>query len=462
LEPLIQYDRDVNPVPGLAESWEVLDDNVTWEFVLRQGVTFQNGAPFNADAVKFTVDRIMNEELRGQGLSDPFPTRSGVQSVSVVDEFTAQMVLAEANIVLPVFVTFVYILEPGYYTDTSTQETALNPVGTGPYRVTEWVTGDHLTLERYEDYWRGTPPIPTIIMKPIPERATRLNLLLTGEADIVGDLTPDDFPTVEGSDNLRISQSPGSRRMHIGVPANVPRYADRRVRKALQMAIDFEGITEALLGPMAPEERRATVLVSSTDWTNPDIPLIPYDPDMAKSELDAAGFPFDEAVRVISPQGRYLKDTEVAQAVAGNLRDVGIDAEVEILEWTVYVDRMGGDQGLGDIYLLGLGSRFYGPEDLSIVTTDQVFDQTGWIDSTENGPKFKEMYAQLTQTADVDEQHQMVEEMLMLFHEEYVWMPLWIQPAATAVNERLTFEDSGGGNRFSFWLPEEDPVLVTG
>jgi peptide/nickel transport system substrate-binding protein len=404
----------------------------------------------------------MNADLRSQGLNDPFPQRSGVQSVNVVDEFTAQMVLSAPNIVLPVFVTFVYMLEPGYYTETSIQETALSPVGTGPYRVTEWVTGDHLTLERYDDYWRGKPPVPTVIMKPIPERATRLNLLLTGEADIVGDLTPDDFPTVEGNDNLRVSQTPGSRRMHIGVPANVARYSDRRVRKALQMAVDFEGITEALLGPMAPEERRPSVLCASASWGNPDIPLIEYDPDTAKSELEAAGFPFDEKIKVITPQGRYLKDTEVAQAVAGNFRDIDLDAEVEVLEWTVYVDRMGSDTGLGDIYLLGLGSRLYGPEDVSIVTTDQVFDQTGWIDSTENGPKFKDMYATLTGTFDVDEQHKIVAEMDMLFHDEFVWMPLWIQPGATAVNKRLTFEDSGGGNRFTFWLPDEDPVRVTG
>lgn len=461
MEPLMSYDRDMNMAPALAESWEVQDDQLTWRFELRDNVLFQNGEPFTAEAVKFTVERTMDEALRDQGLNDPFPDRTGIESVEVIDDLTVEMTLAEPNIVLPVFVTFLYILEPGYYSSTEIDETARNPLGTGPYQFVEWVSGDHITLERFPDYWRGEPPVPSIVFRPIPERATRLSMLQTGEADIVGDLTPDDFPLLEGVDHVRISDAPGARRSHIGIPANIPRYQDREVRHALQMAMDMQGISDSLLGPMAPEERRPTVLVSSVEWENPDIPLVEYDPDQARANLEDAGFDFDQEIRVISPEGRYLKDTEVAQAVAGNLRDIGLNAEAEIIAWEVYTERMRSDDGIGDIYLLSLGSRFHGPEDLSIVTTGQIWDQTQWIENTENGPVFQEMYEELTQTFDEDEQLRIVHEMLMLFHEEYVWVPLWVQPAATGVNERLTFEDSGGGNRLNFWLPDDEPVRVT-
>jgi peptide/nickel transport system substrate-binding protein len=106
LEPLVHYDRNMNIVPVLAESWQVQPDQVTWRFKLRQNVTFQNGEPFSAEAVKFTVDRTMDPDARAKGLNDPFPSRSGVTQVNVVDPYTVDMVLKEPNIVMPVFLTF--------------------------------------------------------------------------------------------------------------------------------------------------------------------------------------------------------------------------------------------------------------------------------------------------------------------------------------------------------------------
>ncbi|HEX2987153.1 MAG TPA: ABC transporter substrate-binding protein, partial [Chloroflexota bacterium] len=137
METLVNYDRNMNLVPVLAESWQVMDDKVTWRFKLRQNVKFQNGEPFNAEAVKFTIDRTLNADLRSKGLNDPFPSRSGVTKVNVIDPYTVELVLKEPNIILPVFLTFLYILEPKYYSSKSLQETALRPMGTGPWRVTD-------------------------------------------------------------------------------------------------------------------------------------------------------------------------------------------------------------------------------------------------------------------------------------------------------------------------------------
>jgi peptide/nickel transport system substrate-binding protein len=459
LEPLMQYDRQMNIVPALAESWQVLDDKVTWRFKLRQNVKFQNGEPFNAEAVKFTIERTMNQDLRSKGLNDPFPSRSGVTKVNVSDPYTVDLVLSKPNIILPVFMTFLYILEPKHYSSKPAQETALQPVGTGPWRVTEWVKGDHLTLQSFPDHWRGDPGIPEIRFKPVAEKATRLNMLLAGEADIVGGLTPEDFSTVEADSKLRISQAAGSRRVHMGIPTNNPRYKSRAVRQALLQAIDYEGIAKALLGPMAPQ-RRSNVLVAGDGWLNKSLQPVKYDPAAAKAALQAAGFSSDK-VSVITPAGRYLKDKEVAQAIAGNLRGVGVMADAEVLDWTVYTDRMRGDKGVGDLYLLGLGSRFNGPEDVSIVTTGQIWDQTFWIKETENGPKFEAMYKELSETLDEQKQHQLVNTMQELFVEEAVWASLWLEPAASGVNKRISWEDFGGGNSLRFWLPGEKPVTVS-
>ena len=461
LEPLVHYDRKMNIVPVLAESWQVQPDQVTWRFKLRQNVKFQNGEPFTADAVKFTVERTMDADLRSKGLNDPFPSRSGITKVNVVDPFTVDLVLKEPNIVMPVFLTFLYILEPKHYTSKSPQDTALQPMGTGPWRVTEWQKGDHLTLQSYPGYWRGDPGIPEIRFKPVPEKSTRLNMLLAGEADVVGGLLPEDFSTVEGDSKLRISRATGSRRVHLGVPTNIPRYHSRAVRQALLQAIDYDGLAKGLLGPMAPS-RRNNVLIAGDNWLNTQIPLIQYNPDAAKLALQAAGFPFSDKITVYTPAGRYLKDKELATAIAGNLRAIGLNAEAQVLDWTIYTDRMRSDKGLDDLYLLGLGSRFNGPEDASIVTTDQIWDQTHWIQETENGPKFQALYKELLKTTDEARQRDMVNQLQELFVQEAVWAPLWLEPAASGVNKRFTWEDSGGGNNLRFWLPGEDPARLTG
>jgi peptide/nickel transport system substrate-binding protein len=460
LEPLVHYDRKMNIVPVLAESWQTLPDLVTWRFKLRQNVKFQNGEPFTADAVKFTVDRTLNQDLRSKGLNDPFPSRSSVTAVNVVDPYTVDMVVKEPNIVMPVFLTFLYILEPKHYASKTPQETALQPIGTGPWRVTEWQKGDHLTLQSFPGYWRGDPGIPEIRFKPVPEKSTRLNMLLAGEADVVGGLLPEDFSSVEGDSKLRISRSTGSRRVHLGIPTNNPRYHSRAVRQALIQAIDYDGLAKGLLGPMAPP-RRNNVLVAGDSWLNTQIPLVQYSPDAAKQALQAAGFPFADKITIYTPAGRYLKDKELATAIAGNLRAIGLNAEAQVLDWTVYTDRMRSDKGLDDLYVLGLGSRFNGPEDTSIVTTDQIWDQTHWNQETENGPKFQAIYKELLKTPDEAKQKEMVNQLQQLFVEEAVWAPLWLEPAASGVNKRFTWEDSGGGNNLRFWLPGEEPAKLT-
>src|SRR5205823_15131596 len=137
-----------------------------------------------------------------------------------------------------------------------------------------------------------------------PEKSTRLNMLLAGEADVVGGLLPEDFSAVDGDSKLRISRASGSRRVHLGIPTNVPRYHSRAVRQALLQAIDYDGLAKGLLGPMAPQ-RRNNVLVAGDAWLNGALPLVAYDPAAAKAALQAAGFDFGSAISIYTPAGRY-------------------------------------------------------------------------------------------------------------------------------------------------------------
>ncbi len=457
LEPMVQYNRKMELKPLLCESYAVLDDKVTWRFKLREGIKFWNGEPFNAEAVKFTVERTMNPDLRKAGLNDPFPARTGVAKVVVQNASTVDIVLKTPNIVFPVFTYFLYMLEPKYYSSKASKETIIAPMGTGPWMFKEWVKGDHLTLEANPNYWRGAPPIQTLIYKPVAEKSTTLNLLLAGDADIVKDLNPDDIASLKGNTNVRASTAPGSRRVHIGIPTQIARYKDRRVRQALRYAINWDSLNKGIMGGLA--EPRATVLATGKDWIPSSLKPWSFDPSKAKSLLADAKFPMDQQIKIYVPAGRYLKGEDTALAVAGQLRQIGLKADVQVLDFSVYSDKMRVESGgLDDLYLLGLGSRFNGPEDVSIVTTNQIWDQTGWIKNTENGPKFETLYKKLVQTFDDKEQHSIVSDMLQLFDEESPWIHLWLQPAVSGVSKCTNWEDFGGGGMYMLWPPGEDAV----
>jgi peptide/nickel transport system substrate-binding protein len=326
--------------------------------------------------------------------------------------------------------------------------------------VKEWVKGDHLTLEANPNYWRGAPPIQTLIYKPVPEKSTRMNLLITGEADIVKDLDPDDLAQLRGKANVRPSIAPGSRRTHIGIPTKVPRYKDRRVRQALRYAVDWKALNDGLLAGLA--QQRPTVLVAGESWIPSTLKPWPYDPAKAKALLAEANFPMNEQIKINVPQGRYLKGEDAALAIAGQFRAIGLNADVQVVDWTVFNDKMRSEGGLDDLYVLGLGSRFNGPEDVSIVTTGQVWDQTGWIKNTENGPKFEALYKELSATFDDAKQRQIVGDMLNLFNDESVWIDLWLQPAVSGTTKCTDWEDWGGGGNLTMWPPPPDqPVKYT-
>lgn len=449
---LIGYDRDMNIVPEAAESYELLDDGVTWQFKIRQGIEFWNGEPLDAHAVKFTLDRMGDETLREQGLNDPYYGRVGFDHADVVDDYTINIVLKEPSVLFPVYTTFVRILAPGYYEEHPPEETAIMPMGSGPWMFEEWVKDDHITLVANPNYWLGKPEIETLIFRPVPESSVRTAMLETGEADIVDNLAPDDVGRIEAQDNLRTSIAVGGRRVHIEIPTENPIFQDRRVRQAMNYAVDFDTINETILGGLA--YGRMAVPVNGDHWINSDIDPYPYDPDKAIALLEEAGWDPATEVIIYSPTGRYVKDKELGQIVAAYLQDVGINATHETLEWSVYSEK--GRNSEWDMpWMIGWGSRFFGPDDLSIFFPGSGFQGSQWLENTERGPEAVELYQQMLGSTDEEELQQLVWEIQDIFVEEAPWIFLWKQVALFGVNKRIDWEGSGN-TRIDLWLAGED------
>lgn len=453
---LISYNKKMEIVPDAAASFQMLPDRVTWQFKIRRGIRFWNGEPLDAKAVKFTFDRISIPELRRQGLTDPYVARVGLVRVDVIDDYTVNFVLRQPSILFLVYTTFNPILAPGYYGRASVQEAAIKPMGSGPWIFKEWKKDDHLTMTANPNYWKGKPAIDTLIWGAVTETSTRLAMLQTGAADVVADLAPEDIPRVDADPNLRGCKATGARRIHIGLPTNVPLYKDRRIRHAFNYAVDFDSINKALLSGVATG--RMAVPVSGDQWVDANIKPYPYDAARATTLLREAGWNPATAVNIITPVGRYVKDRELAQAVAGYLQRVGVRAEVQTLEWSLFSGRIFGS-GFTTPYLVGYGSRFYGPDDLAAVFTPGLAGSE-WSDNTENGPQAKRLFDEMRTTFDVRRQRELVHQISRIFVDEAPWLFLWKQTSLFGINRRLNWS-CFSDDRIYLWLPGEQDARVT-
>jgi peptide/nickel transport system substrate-binding protein len=450
---LTRYDRGMNVVGDAAQEWKLSDDRTTYTFTIRQGIKFWNGEPLDAKAVEFTFNRMLDPELRKQKLTDAFPTRVGLESVKATGAYTVEMKLKTANITFDPFLTFEPILAPGYYGSKSIQDTAIVPMGSGPWKFVEWVKDDHITLEANPDYYRGKPQIGTLLIKPVPQGATRLSLLQTGEADLIADVSPDDIASIEKDAKLRLSTSPGGRRMVVGMPTR--KYTDRRVREAFNLAMDYDSINTALFAGKLTG--RMAVPVNGDFWIDPSIKPYPYDPPRARQLLADAKYPLDTKSTIYTPTGSYLKGKEICLAVADALKKIGLtNIEVQEIDAGVYSQKLSQKQ-LGDMYLLGAGSRFFAPDDASVLSSRSPAEETEWYTQTESGPEFEQIMNELYTTFDKNKQKELMYRVESLMRQESPWILLFQQLAAWGVNRRIDWTASGN-TRIDLYLPNEPDV----
>lgn len=455
IEHLVEFDRVLAIKNVLAEVSELPTDGVTYRFRLRPGMTFWDGTPVDAHAVKFTYDRSLDPDNRANGLSDPVPVLQGVDHVNVVDDLTVEVVTAQPSTLAWPFFCQEFIIAPSHYGSKSFEETAIEPMGSGPWQFESWTKGDRLVMTAYDNYWRGRPQIDRLVFQTVPDASTRVALLEAGDVDIITTLSPDDVPIVESHDHLRVESALTTFRVHIGVPVNQPKWQDRRARTALNYAINVENIVEFILNGLPGERLRTPVITPG--WENPDIQPYRYDPDEAVALLNAAGFPWDESVTLYTTASG-MKRLDVAQAIASDLESIGMRVSVEVLEPSVHTDRLRARE-FDDLYIHQLGAPSYGPIETALPTGDLGLDASHFIDATENGPRYREIYEQVRVTFDDEQQHSMVNELQALFMEEAPWILLYREVFLFGVNRRTDWTPTEY-TRLHFWLPDEDDARI--
>jgi peptide/nickel transport system substrate-binding protein len=320
-ETLTQYDvkNGQGVVPRLAESWEDRGDGV-WRFNLRQGVAFSDGSTFDAADVKHSFERATSPQLTCE---TPRYFGETKLSFTVVDDHTVDVSAEPAQPILPLLLSLVTIV-PAETPVEFTRE----PVGTGPYELASWTPGQSIVLERRDDYWGEAPEVEraTYVFRTDP--AVAAAMVAQGEADLAPSISAVDATDADTDVSYLNSET-----LYLRIDSAIDPISDKRVRQALNLAID----REAFIGTLLPEGTVvATAMVPPTTlgW-NPDVKPWPYDPERAQALLEEAradGVPVDTTLYLIGRSNLFPGVVEVIEAMQQMLQDVGFTVEVQMIE----------------------------------------------------------------------------------------------------------------------------------
>ncbi len=364
-EGLVLLDQNSEYKPLLASEWKQLDD-LTWEFVLRDGVTFHDGTPFDGEAVKKTIDRILDKNA-----PTPKANMFGmIKEVKVIDPHKVQIILhypfagllsvlasAEGGIISPKAI------------EQYGKDLNKHPVGTGPFVFESWTPGQEIVLTKNEKYWGKGPKIDKVVFKTVPEDTTRVAMVETGEAHIAEQLPVTEIERVKNSANMTLGRYESFAVDHIGMNVTKKPFDDVRVRQAIAHAIDKEAIIKGVynnVGKVAVSTLGPKVIGYSPNLKTPE-----YDLNKAKQLLAEAGYANGFKATV------YLNDNKarinVAEVLQSQLKGIGIDLQIQVMEFGAYLDLAG--KGEAQMFISGWGNA----------TGDADYNQYNLFHSTSHG-----------------------------------------------------------------------------
>lgn len=422
------WSQDGALAPRLATAWERIDD-VTLELTLRDDVLFHDGAPFTAADVKYTLDRTLqgNPNL---GASGDFP----IATVEAVDDYLVRITTdgVDGAFELRLTTPAAAMLPAAYLAEVGDEEFQMRPVGTGPYRLTEFVPDNRLSFEAHEAYFEGVPAAERVTVRAIPEISTRIAALLNDEVDLIVDLPADQIATIEEAGGFTVnSASPLNVNLLVVNGLRVP--TDKKeVRQALSLAIDRGAIIEQLLGGhgLWPGS-----VQSEFDLLYVERPPLPYDPERARQLLDEAGYAGEEIIYVYDTPNYYPLQREWSEVIVGMWREVGLNVTMRGVDVSERTELTAED----DVHLITTGSE---------VEVDVV------IPSTFGGPdthyqsvwypegywsEMNELVEQAVATVDPEERGTIYQDVLDIMNEETMVVVLFTINRLNAMKDSIAW-----------------------
>lgn len=338
---LTKFDEETNEIVGdLADSWTVSDDQLTWTFNLKKGVKWHNGDDFTAEDVKATFEGPMDPNTNLKMAYQYFQVFSKIE---VVDDYTVKITTFEPYGPMLAFLAnrTTAICNKSYiekYPEDKLGDSVESTCGTGPYKFVEWKKGDEMRFERFEDYFGEKAPIKNLIFKQIPDAAAQVVALQNGEADFISKVSSEDMIILADDPNVQLNEVKSNGQMQFRFCMNDETMQNLKVRQAISYALDRDAIVAGLFKGLGEV---STCAVAPLTFGYNDLGPIKRDLEKARTLMAEAGYPDGFKTKVVTTP-RYTKGVEMAEAMAQQLKEIGIELEVEVVEWTAFTEIIGG------------------------------------------------------------------------------------------------------------------------
>lgn len=322
-ESLYDYKLDMSLEPVLATDYDVTEDGLEYTFYIREGVTFHDGTPLNAEAVKYNFDRVLDEEKNLRRRRNLLY----VDNTEVVDEFTIKVTLKEPFAPMINRIASLSIISPAALEEFGDEGILTNPVGTGAYVFESWTPGDKMIVRTNENYWREGPKIDTLTFKPVTENGARIAMLQTGEADLIYPMPTEQVKTVENDKNIEVIEGPSTIARFAFINMSKEKFSDVRVRQAMNYAIDKNAYAKVVKSGYA--EELTSHVPTTIEYHKAQTPY-EYNLEKAKELMKEAGYPDGFEAHIWAPND--TENMKGMQFISQQLAEIGIDVEVIPME----------------------------------------------------------------------------------------------------------------------------------
>ncbi len=433
--------------PWLAESWTVSPDGFTYTFKLRKGVVFHDGSPFDAKAVKFTFDRLKDPAIR-------VPVRASLplKEIEALDASTVKITLTQPSVpfISALSQTSTAILSPAAVDKGGNEyKNIVHTVGTGPYVFKERKRGESFTVTLNDKYWGKKPTYDTVVFRIVPEAATRESLILAGQVDLIVLPPIADVPALQRNPAVKVLLAPSDRTMFVSLNTSKPLLNDVRVRQALNYAVDKKAIIQNVLFGAA-DEMDAPMASSLFGYCK--VGSYEYNPAKAKQLLAEAGVKPGTKISFHHPTGRYVQDREVAQAIAGYLREVGIEPELQTMDWPSYVSIINAgpaEKTVHQLAYLGWAPAFLDAAQQMLQFWSEAHPPKGLAITFYKNAKAEELIPAANRELNPDKRKEMYCEVQKQIWADAPWLFLYVQRFPIVYSSKVTDVGSLPTEKFS-------------
>ncbi|NHN59719.1 MULTISPECIES: ABC transporter substrate-binding protein [Halorussus] len=433
-EGLLGRDQQGKIVQKLATGYERQEPGRV-RFQIREGVTFHEGGQLTPEDVAFSINRVVQQDV---SIASPQADQlAGVTGAQVVDGQRAVDVMSDGinPIVFSLFATYCDIMQKSWVQERSSSEVAQQMNGTGPFVLEQYQSDVLVRFSRNEDYWRRPPAVTQLTFRAATESSTRVNQLLEGESDVIVNVPPQAIGRVRNANSARVSAAPSTRIIYNAMKYNVEPFSSVEFRRAMNYAVNLQSIIENVLSGFADPTGQPTL--EGFFGYNPDTSLYPHDPAQAEQLVEESGHA-GASITLHTPVGRYLKDVEIAQAVANQIDQLSnVSCSVRQRDFATLAGELtdGNIETGPDFYLIGWGNATFDASQtiIPLLTCD------GALTSYCNEQVDQQM-DQAQSQANQDQRDQTLQQVNQTLHDQAPWIYLNRQYSVYGVRNRIQWQ----------------------